>query len=198
MCQLIESIRVNCRQLQNIGYHNKRFNRSRRELFGLHDDVDLSELILLPDDIGSGTYKCRIIYSNIVHNIELQPYIQRNIYSLKMVLVDVFDYGYKYHDRNCFLDLMKNIQADDILIIKNGLITDTSFSNIVFFDGSNWVTPSTYLLNGTMRNYLLDTKKIISRVIMPEDLKYFESAKLINAMLDFDNSPIISVRDISF
>ena len=198
MCQLIESIRVNCRQLQNIGYHNERFNRSRKELFGLNGDVDLSKLIQIPDDIDHGTYKCRILYSDIVHNIEFQKYIKRNINSLKMVYVDSIDYKYKYHDRNCFKNLMKNTQADDILIVKNGFISDTSFSNIVFFDGSNWVSPSTYLLNGTMRKYLLDTKKIISRIIKPEDLKNFESAKLINAMLGLDISPIISVRSISF
>jgi 4-amino-4-deoxychorismate lyase len=198
MCQLIESIRVTCGELQNIGYHNERFNRSRKELFGLHDEIDLSKLIVLPDNIDQATYKCRVIYSKILHNIEFQPYIQRNISSLKMVNVEFIDYSYKYLNRNCFTDKMIKIEADDILIVKNGFITDTSFSNIVFFDGSNWVTPSTYLLNGTMRRYLLDTNKIISRLIIPEDLKNFESAKLINAMLGLDNSQVISVGNIIF
>jgi 4-amino-4-deoxychorismate lyase len=196
MCRLIESIKVVNWQLQNTGYHNERLNRSRKELFGIQDAADLSELILLPADLDSGTFKCRIVYSKIVHSIEFLPYIPRQINSLRLVTADDIDYSYKFQDRNCFKELMKDIAEDDILIIKNGFITDTSFSNIVFFDGLNWIMPSTYLLNGTMRKYLLDTKKIIIRDIRPDDIKSFESAKLINAMLDLENSQTIPIKNI--
>jgi len=172
-------------------------NKSRKELFGIDTDVDLSELILLPADLDSGTYKCRIVYSNIVHSIEFLPYIPRKVNSLKLVKSDNIQYSYKYEDRSCFKDLMKNIQEDDILIIKNGFITDTSFSNIVFFNGSNWITPSTCLLNGTMRRFLLDTKKILSRDIRMEDIPDFESFKLINAMLGLENSEPITIKNIN-
>ena len=197
MCRLIESIKIVNWQLQNIAYHNERLNKSRKELFGIDTDVDLSELILLPADLDSGTYKCRIVYSNIVHSIEFLPYIPRKVNSLKLVKSDNIQYSYKYEDRSCFKDLMKNIQEDDILIIKNGFITDTSFSNIVFFNGSNWITPSTCLLNGTMRRFLLDTKKILSRDIRMEDIPDFESFKLINAMLGLENSEPITIKNIN-
>jgi 4-amino-4-deoxychorismate lyase len=196
MCRLIESIKVVNWQLQNISYHNQRLNRSRKELFGIDAVVDLSELILLPSDLDAGTYKCRVVYSDIVHNIEFMPYIPRQINTLRLVHANEINYSYKYHDRSCFKDLMKGIEEDDILIIKNGFITDTSFSNIIFYDGSNWVTPSIYLLNGTMRQFLLDSDKIRERDIRPEDLKTFESARLINAMLDIENSRPINIKNI--
>jgi 4-amino-4-deoxychorismate lyase len=196
MCRLIESIKVDNWQLQNIGYHNERLNRSRKELFDIQDAADLSELILLPADLDSGIYKCRVVYSKILHSIEFLPYIPRQINSLRLVTADDIDYSYKFQDRNNFKELMKDLAEDEILIVKNGFITDTSFSNIVFYDGSNWITPSTYLLNGTMRKYLLDAKKISIRNIRPEDIKSFESAKLINAMLDLVNSQIIPIKNI--
>ena len=161
MCQLIESIKVHNWQLQNISYHNERLNRSRQELFGIQEAADLSELVVLPGDLDGGTYKCRVVYSDIVHSIEFLPYIPRQINSLKIIDNDEIDYSYKYFDHTCFKDLMKDIREDDILIIKNGFVTDTSFSNIAFFNGKNWITPSTFLLNGTMRSFLLDSKKII-------------------------------------
>ena len=196
MCRLIESIKVVNWQLHNIGYHNERLNRSRKELFGIQDAADLSELVLLPADLDSGTYKCRVVYSKILHSIEFLTYIPRQINSLRLVTADEIDYSYKFQDRNCFKELMKNIAEDEILVVKNGFITDTSFSNIVFFDGINWITPSTYLLNGTMRKYLLNTKKMSIRDIRPEDIKSFESAKLINAMLDLENSKPIPIKNI--
>ena len=198
MCRLIESIKIQNWQLQNISYHNERLNRSRRELFGITEPADLSELILLPGDLDSGTYKCRVIYSDIVHNIEFLPYIPRKINSLKVVFDDQISYDHKYADRSCFKDLMKDVQEDDILIIKNGFVTDTSFSNVVFFDGKNWVTPSAFLLNGTMRSFLIDSKMIISREIRLDDIYNFESVKLINAMLDLEKSQTISISNIKF
>jgi 4-amino-4-deoxychorismate lyase len=167
-------------------------------LFGIDEPADLSDLLLLPGDLGSGTYKCRVVYSDIVHSIEFLTYIPRQINSLKVIFDDQIAYDYKYADRSCFKDLMKDIFEDDILIIKNGFVTDTSFSNIVLFDGTNWITPSTYLLNGTMRSFLLDSKKIIARDIRVDDIKNFESAKLINAMMSLEDGQIIPIEKISF
>ena len=40
--------------------------------------------------------------------------------------------------------------------VKNGRLTDTSYSNIALFDGNRWVTPAHPLLKGTMRQSLID------------------------------------------
>ena len=85
---------------------------------------------------------------------------------------------------NCLYDLRKN--CDDILIVKRGQVTDSSISNIVFRRGKHWYTPWSALLKGTTRAYLLERNIIKEEKIRIEDLKTFESFKLINAMLEFD------------
>lgn len=77
-------------------------------------------------------------------------------------------------------------ECDDILIIKNGVVSDTSFANIIFFDGQRWVTPKIPLLEGTCRARLIANNTIISQEITLNDLKLFSKFMIINAMLDFD------------
>ena len=74
--------------------------------------------------------------------------------------------------------------SDDILIVRDGLITDTSFSNIVFSDGDKWFTPEEPLLEGTTRNRLLAEAKIHTAPVRPGDLGQFNTFRLINAMMD--------------
>jgi hypothetical protein len=40
--------------------------------------------------------------------------------------------------------------ADEIIIVRNGLLSDTSYSNIALFDGTMWVTPKTHLSTDTL------------------------------------------------
>lgn len=85
--------------------------------------------------------------------------------------------------------------CDDILIVKNGFVTDSSISNIIFFDGYKWVTPDTPLLKGTMRQFLLEAAEIKEETITVQNLTTFTSFRLINAMLGFDG-PEIDVSKI--
>ena len=80
--------------------------------------------------------------------------------------------------------------------MKNGYITDTSFSNIIFFDGANWITPSTPLLEGTKIKELLEKKIISEQEIKLKDLIKFSKAKLINAMIDIDDGNEIEMKNI--
>jgi 4-amino-4-deoxychorismate lyase len=88
--------------------------------------------------------------------------------------------------------------SEEILIVKNGLVTDTSFSNIVFYDGSDWITPDPPLLKGTKRTRYLRDGEIRTMKIRSSDISHFEKARLINAMLDLDDSADIHIRDINF
>ena len=60
------------------------------------------------------------------------------------------DYAFKYEDRSALMRLtrQKGI-CDDILITKDGFITDTSYSNVVLENSEGLFVPHTYLLNGT-------------------------------------------------
>lgn len=197
MCLLIETIKIKNRKARNPDYHSERCNRSRKQLFGTNDNWDLKNTIAIPEHIDHSVWKCRILYDREIRKIEFLPYKMKTIKSLKIVNCNSIDYAFKFADRQIFALLTaQKDNADDVLIVKNGNITDTSFANIIFWNGKHWITPSTPLLKGTKRQYLLDTKQIYEEQIKPGDLSKFSKAKLINAMIDIDDSPVIDVKKI--
>lgn len=194
MCRLIESIKLQNRQLQNVEWHNKRFNDARKELFGMDDFIDLGKVVIVSNNLDNGLYKCRILYERQIEVVEFQPYTSRCVRSLQLLECDDIDYEYKYENRLAFDRLMSlKGDADDILILKNGHVTDTSYSNIVFSDGKKWMTPDTWLLNGTQRQHLLAEGIITEANITPSSLKNYKWAKPINAMLDFETTPLVEI-----
>ncbi len=194
MSQLIESIKVENRCLQHIEWHNKRFNEARRELFGIQTAIKLEELIAIPHCLDNKVYKCRIVFQKEIKKIEFEPYQIRSVKKVKLLHAPTIDYHLKYLDRTAINDLYKLREtADDILIVQNGYITDCSYANVVFFDGSTWLTASTFLLNGTQRQRLLFEGKIKEKEIKYTDLDHFTKAKPINAMLDFETTQTFEI-----
>ncbi|MHB1680231.1 MAG: aminotransferase class IV [bacterium] len=104
--------------------------------------------------------------------------------SLKNKNLSNLEYAIKSEDVNKSENVNKNESDIEILIVKNGLITDTSYSNVILYDGKEWFTPKSFILNGVKRQYLLNTGKIKEIKITLEDLKNFEKISLINAMLE--------------
>jgi 4-amino-4-deoxychorismate lyase len=196
MCQLIESVKIHNRQLYNIEAHNNRVSYSRRAIFALENKLDLRDHIILPDTLDNGLYKCRVIYAEEVQKVEFLPYAPKPVRTLRIVHNDVIQYQYKLLERSFIDDLLLGANADDILILRQGYITDVSHANIVFFDGKNWLTPARPLLYGTKRQILLEQGVIQSREILYKDLKRFTRAALINAMLDLGDIPFISMENI--
>jgi len=194
MYRLIESIKLQNRQLQHVEWHNKRLNEARYLLFAAKNPIDLQQIVEIPSSLSDGVYKCRILYGENIESIEFQPYTPREVWTLKLLEADEIEYTYKYEDRQALnrLFAMKG-EADDILIVKNGHITDTSYSNIVFFDGDKWITPDTYLLNGTQRQRMLSEGLIFETPVAVGDLKSFKLAKPINAMLDFEATATVKI-----
>jgi 4-amino-4-deoxychorismate lyase len=196
MCLLLETIKIEAGIPCNLWFHNLRFNNSRKELFGCRDFIKLENIIKIPSEFNNGLYKCRLIYSDTVKKPEFLPYRKRKIRCLKVVVCNSIEYNYKYENRECLNELLELKQnCDDILIVKNKKITDTSFSNIVFFDGKKWLTPSEPLLKGTKREKLLSDGKIVQDEIKISDLKYFQKAALINSMLDLDDN-ILKIKSV--
>ena len=196
MCQLLESIKIVDGQPCHLKDHEDRINNSRRVLFGIPEPLVLSNQLLNTQI--DGVVKCRMIYSERIYSIEFQPYTPRLIKALRLIENNRIDYAHKYANRSMFNNLPPHPADEDFLIVKNGHITDTTFSNIAFFDGKQWVTPSSYLLNGTQRQRLLREGRIISREINVNDLASFVHARLINAMLEFDSTPTIEMAAIQF
>jgi 4-amino-4-deoxychorismate lyase len=107
------------------------------------------------------------------------------------------DYHLKYADRSALARLLqRRDDCDEILIVRDGAITDTSYSNVAFFDGRKYVTPDTFLLNGTRRQYLLGTGVLTECRITPSDLGGFERVVLINAMLGIEDDLAVPIERI--
>jgi len=177
--RLLETIHVLDGEALNLGYHQQRLDRSRLQL-GFNDTLTLE---LLPPK--EGEFRCRVLYEKEIEKIEYLPYTKKQISTLKLVHSDII-YDLKYEDRteiNALLE--KHPEADDIIIVKDSLITDTSIANLCFFDGTNWLTPKSPLLQGTCRQRLLDTHKIIPSDIDYRSLKDFSKIAMMNAMIDF-------------
>ncbi len=189
MSLLFETIQCKNGKLLNLDYHDERMNRSRLELFRSPDALLLDEYIKGTRIPLSGLYKCRVVYEHKFFSIEYVPYKKKPIHSMKIIELDDISYKYKFMDRSQLNDLLASAGTDEILIIRDGVVTDTSFSNIIFFNGYDWVTPIEPLLKGTQRQKLLDEGKIIESEILTHEIFGFQSMKLINAMMTFEESP---------
>ncbi len=195
---IVETIRIEDGKFEGLRFHNARFHRTRRELFGVHDELDLSDIIAIPDSAREGIHKCRVIYNDSIQRIEIAPYIFRKIRTLKVVHSNNINYPYKYEDRSEFSNLLKDIAEDDIVIVKNGFVTDASYANIAFFDGTSWFTPDTCLLPGTRREQLIEEGIIKPVQLSVDDIKNYARCKLINSMMTWDESPVIDSASIHF
>ena len=77
------------------------------------------------------------------------------IETFELVENNDFSYDFKFADRTEFEKMKKKARAQEIIIVKNGQITDTSFSNLLFLKNQTWYTPKNFLLNGVQRQNLL-------------------------------------------
>jgi 4-amino-4-deoxychorismate lyase len=155
-----------------------------------------SEFLSKIDSPAKGLHKCRIVYDEAVREVEFIPYQPQRIDSLKVVEDDGISYGFKYADRNEIDELYaRRGHCDDVLIVKDGLITDTSFANILFRKGKHWFTPWSALLKGTMRTKLVEHNKVCEEEIPVSEVNTFTSFKLINAMVEFE-APELDISKI--
>jgi 4-amino-4-deoxychorismate lyase len=195
MCLLFETIKIVNGKPKNLALHDKRLNLSRQKLFGINEILQLSDFIQVPEENKVGIFRCRVIYGSSIISTEYTPYYPAAIKTLKLVHSDTIKYDLKYLERSCLTKFINRDIADDILIVKEGCITDSSFANIVFTDGKHWVTPDTPLLYGTMRERLLFKGIIDTERITIDNLYNFTHFRLINAMLGF-NSRILPTINI--
>ncbi len=197
MCRLIETLKINDGILHNVDFHNRRINSVRRELFGSGDQVDLAKEIRI--DSLSGLVKCRVLYDRFIHEVQFIPYQFPHIRSLQLVRDDLIAYAFKYEDRRNLKALFdRRGMADDILIVKNGKVTDSYFCNVVFEKGGLLYTPSACLLRGTKRQQLLESGIIREKPIGEEEIPDFEKVYLINAMIDLKDEIAVDIEKVFF
>lgn len=197
MFPLFETICINNGIILNNEWHQFRYEKSFYEYYSKPTFDKLISNIIIPAIYKTGIIKMRISYDDTSKKIEYDKYIIKHIKTLKIVEDNTISYNLKFTDRthiNRLFELRDN--CDEILILKNGYVTDTSFCNIVFFNGKYWITPSTPLLKGTTRERLLSLGQIKQCIIHKNQIKNFNSFKLINAMRDFNNTENIAINNI--
>lgn len=181
-----ETIKCDDFEIFNLEFHEKRVANTVAMNLNLQDYVY---------PISSKLLRCKVIYDDSgVLSVDYFPYKKREIKSFKLIFDDEISYSKKALDRGGIDELFsQKDDCDEIIIVKNGFITDTSIANIAIFDGSNWLTPKKPLLEGTTRARLLSSGDLIETDITVEMLKSCEKFSLMNAMIDFDE-----VKDYCF
>jgi 4-amino-4-deoxychorismate lyase len=87
--------------------------------------------------------------------------------------------------------------ASEIIMHDNGTVKDASYANLVFYDGSRWITPARPLLQGTKRDILLARNIIYMESILVDQLSNFTKIKFINAMMNWDESPELDITTLA-
>lgn len=182
-----ESIRILDGHPQLLEFHQKRVHRTFLQNGNLESSPNLAEILAKQKLPGSGLYKCRLDYAIDGSTLppEIVPYTPKRITHLYCVEAPSLDYSFKWADRSALEAPGKNLPAEtEILLLQKGNITDTRYSNVVFGEPGDWVTPTTFLLQGVKRTALLEQGVIRERPISMHDLNNFPYCSLINAMLD--------------
>ncbi len=196
MCQFIETIRIEKGRPQNLKYHQSRFDKTVKD-YSLNLNLRLESLCCIDKLDDRQIYKCRVVYGNSGYTFNIEEYNRREIKSIKVVYDDFITYKYKFLNRNAINELfLQKAEADDILIVKNNIITDTSYCNVAFLNNESWFTPRSPLLKGTMRDSLLYQRQIIEKDIYINEIEEYSKMALFNAMIDWENKICIPIKDI--
>ena len=206
MSQLVESLMVKNGWFYNLDLHEERLNSAMAKVYGSTEFIELENILYSKltqwikangEDAVTGKLKCRVLYEREIIDVEFAPYVMRSIKSLKVVYDDSIDYSIKTADRSALNKLYEQHgDCDDILIIKNGLVSDAWAANVLFFDGNEWFTPRKPLLEGTKRRLLLNLEMIIEADIRVEDIKSYQKIRLINAMIDFNDEIYVEIENV--
>lgn len=196
MSQFFESIKIEDQKIFLPELHQKRINETFAH-FGKEGSIDLEKIFKSLNHDEDGLYKLRISYDlNKSYRTQMIPYAISEIDEFQLVENNSFDYSFKFEDRKEFERMKMKAKTDEIIIVKNNHITDTSFSNLLFKKGKDWFTPTTFLLNGVQRQHLLKNKKIKEAEITLQNISEFSHFQLINSMNDFDDMFIYPISRI--
>jgi len=179
MQEYFETIKCDDYEVFNLDYHNARISRT------VCLNLNLSEYIYAPNN---KLLKCKVVYNEEgIKDVTYTSYNKREIKSFKLLYTNSINYSKKSTNREELESLFnKRDKADEIIIVKDNLVTDTSIANIAIFDGTSWLTPKNPLLAGTVRARLLNQQQITACDITVEMLLNAKKIALLNAMIDMD------------
>lgn len=178
--ELIETMRLQDGKIQRLDYHTKRLNNSAAHFkFGKPDFIQALQSYIEENSIDSGVFKLRATLSregelNISHAA-----LAENKQPVTAVLASAPLYGapdfiaHKTTVRHQYGG--KTNDSDVVLYYNDNLdITEFNIGSIVIKEGDAFYTPplSAGILNGVMRQSLIDEQKITEQNITMKDLRY--------------------------
>lgn len=186
---LFETIAIVNDELQQLAWHQQRYEASLAKFYGenvvkVHDLAKIIQISTAPEQTQhSPIIRCRVDYNRQDYQVQYFAYQRKTYRTFQPVICDEIEYGLKYADRTYLNQLLQQKgDCDEIMIIKQGKVTDCSIGNLVFRQGEQWFTPDTPLLAGTQRAKLLAENKIQQCPILLEDVANFDEIRLINAL----------------
>jgi len=174
-----ETIKVQNGKLLNLKYHQQRVDYTR-EFLGFNERLELKEDSFdLPQ---LGEFRLRVDYYEDIKSSTCKALTCRTFKEFKIVESDI-SYGYKYSNREK-LDYLK-VDEKEIIIVKDGLLTDTTIANIALHVNGIWFTPRVPLLKGTTRARLIDEGFLRCEDLSIKDLEIAQKFAIMNALNDF-------------
>lgn len=186
--KFLETLKLENGVVFHTNWHQKRINETFKKFYEKILPFSLQNEIKKHHLPQKGLFKIRILYSDRVWDFQVEEYSIKKIINFEIIDCNSINYDFKFENRTFFENFKKNAKAQEIIILKEGKITDTSFSNLVFFNNGKWYTPKTFLLNGTCRQRLLHQNKIFETDIGIHNLLKFEKIGIINAMQDLEEN----------
>ena len=105
--------------------------------FGMENSIDLAKIIKDLKIDEDGFFKLRIVYDlNRNYKTQLIPYAIAEIDNFQLVENNTYDYAFKFEDRKEFERMKTKAKTEEIIIVKNNCITDTSYTNLLFLKSS--------------------------------------------------------------
>lgn len=179
--QFIETIRLQGGTLHHLALHQARVDRTLAH-YAL-PPLDLKAVLSgVESQYPDGLYKCRVLYGATVPEVDVKPYTPLIRHRVSLVESNI-DYAYKSADRAGLNALLRTAGTDDIIIVKDGLVTDSAIANLVFESPQGLFTPRVPLLEGVQRAHLLQQNVIMPIDIRVDDLRRYEKVHFINAMV---------------
>ena len=186
MCRFIESIQLKDGVFKRLELHQTRLQKVMAGFYPNVPVIDLAHVLKQSEYPTEGLFKCRVVYDSEIRQLDFLSYARREIRTLRVVETNMASTFYKSEDRSALnAAFVKRADCDDVLLVRNGLLTDSSYCNVALFDGENWITPRLPLIYGVNRAQLLSEGKLIEKDIKLDDILNFQGICLFNAMIEF-------------
>jgi len=174
-----ETIQIKDFKPLHVSFHNERFWLTCKEYLQVDCKIDLSSLINPP----TANCRCKIAYDGVDFGVEYAPIPQNRKFERFCIVQAPRDYPYKFTNRE-WLDALRE-GYDDAILVRDGLLLDSTIANIALKIDGKWFTPQVPLLPGTTRARLIKEGKLTPVPLHVKDLAKAQKVAIMNVLIGF-------------